>query len=386
MKTENILPIDERKENSPPSNTTAITFLARPGEIPSIKLSPEQIEEIHADEYSLMLFYATRIEPLSIEQIKRRFPEPEAKKAQSVLDRYVGCGLIHKTTEGKYFSNFPIDCYLNYADYRYDAMLETKKDQKVFEVMKEHASDKSYWLDRIYFSIDSFFSKEQSEELHRMFAEIRKKAKQFSADNRGKSVDKLRFRRLKFYDMFFAAAFCLLMSFGFTKSAQAAPASFLTMKDAIKCNRISQNQPMMMLTGGNDPGNRARAFEASQDEECPPQEIQFINTEDPSDRSTSKQNKIEVPTGGHDPGGGTTEGLPGRMHPVGGHDPGGGTTSARTGIGQEAANVQPAQCDWSKYENLLSYPAEAVCARVKEIGIEESCLSDLKASCEALEK
>jgi hypothetical protein len=117
--------------------------------VPSIKLSPEQIEEIHTDEYSLMLFYATRIEPLTIEQIKRKFPEPEAKKAQSVLDRYMSCGLIQRDAEGKYFSNYPVDAYLNYSDYRYDGTLETKKDQKIFEVMKENASSKSYWRDRI---------------------------------------------------------------------------------------------------------------------------------------------------------------------------------------------------------------------------------------------
>jgi hypothetical protein len=31
-----------------------------PAEVPSIRLSPEQIEEIHVDEYTLTLFYATR--------------------------------------------------------------------------------------------------------------------------------------------------------------------------------------------------------------------------------------------------------------------------------------------------------------------------------------
>ena len=54
---------------------------------------------LHSDEYSLTLFYATRIEALSLEQIKRKFPEPEAKKAQAVLDRYISTGLIHKTSE-----------------------------------------------------------------------------------------------------------------------------------------------------------------------------------------------------------------------------------------------------------------------------------------------
>ena len=86
-------------------------------EVPTVRLLPEQIEEIHADEYSLKLFYATRIEPQTLAQIKRDFPEPEAKKAQSILDRFVRVGLVHVTVDGKYYSNYT-ENYINYASYR----------------------------------------------------------------------------------------------------------------------------------------------------------------------------------------------------------------------------------------------------------------------------
>lgn len=374
-----------------------IPFEARAGEIPSIKLSPEQIEEIHTDEYSLMLFYATRIEPLSIEQIKRKFPEPEAKKAQSVLDRFVASGLIQRTSEGKYFSNYPVDAYLNYSDYRYDGTLETKKDQKVFEVMKEHASSKSYWRDRIYFSIDAFFSNEQSEELHRMFAEIRKKAKQFSAENRGKSVDKLRFRRLKFYDMFFMLTLSFFVCFGVSRNANAMTPPFLTMKTVVKCNQVSLGHAQVFLTGGNDPGMRARAESESDDDsnDCGFQNTDYKPTGGGHDPGTdpiqpSDDGKSQIEGGGHDPGGGGTHSLPGKPNQIrpegGGHDPGGGGTTGVPGSGSEKIMNMVPQCDWSNYENLLSYPAEVVCSRLHDISIEPACAEELQASCSRLVK
>ncbi len=108
-----------------------------------IRLSPEQIEEIHTDEYSLLLFYATRVQPLSVAEIKKQFPEPEPKKVISVMERFVKAGLIHMTPEGKYYSNFP-DNYINYSDYRYDSDLEAKKDSKVFRLMKEFTGNREY--------------------------------------------------------------------------------------------------------------------------------------------------------------------------------------------------------------------------------------------------
>ena len=70
-------------------------------DVPSVRLTPEQIEEIHADEYSLLLFYATRMQPMSLSEIKIRFVEKETKKAESVLDRFIKAGLVYKDEEEK---------------------------------------------------------------------------------------------------------------------------------------------------------------------------------------------------------------------------------------------------------------------------------------------
>lgn len=174
-------------------------------DIPSVRLSPEQIEEINTDDYSLMLFNATRVQPLSLSEIKRYFVEPAPKKAESVMERFLKIGLIHKTEEGKYFSNFP-ENYINYSDYRYDGDLEAKKDAKVFQLMKEFSGKKEYWKDKTYFSIDAFFTDEQSKELIEMLKEVKLKAKQFSNENDKLGVKGMKFRRFKFYDMFWMLA------------------------------------------------------------------------------------------------------------------------------------------------------------------------------------
>jgi hypothetical protein len=183
-------------------------------EVETIKLEPEQIEEIHADEYSLTLFYATRMQPMSLLEIKRQFAEPEAKKAQSVMDRFLKAGLIHVTREGKYYSNFP-EGYINYADYRYDSDLEARKDAKVFQIMKEQTGKRDYWKDQTYFSIDAFYSEEQSKELIGLFREIKLKAKKYSNENsKSKSIKGLKFRRMKFYDMMLSLFLVFLFTVG----------------------------------------------------------------------------------------------------------------------------------------------------------------------------
>lgn len=191
-------------------------------DVPSIRLSAEQIEEIHADEYSLTLFYASRVEPLSLLEIKREFAEPEPKKAQSVMDRFLKVGLVHLTVDGKYYSNFP-ENYINYSHYRYDADLEAKKDSKVFDLMKEFTGKGEYWKDKTYFSIDAFYSKEQSDELLEMFKAIKVKAKEFANQNaKKKSIRSLKFRRLKFYDMTFAIFLALSLVWIFPVHSFAA--------------------------------------------------------------------------------------------------------------------------------------------------------------------
>lgn len=206
---------------------------ATTAEVPSIRLAPEQIEEIHADEYSLSLFYATRIEPMSVADIKREFPEPEPKKAQSVMERFVKVGLVHITKDGRYYSNYP-DNYINYSHYRYDNDLEAKKDSKVFRLMKEFTGNKEYWRDKTYFSMDAFYTQEQTAELLEMFRQIKLKAKDYANQNAKKKTTKgMKFRRMKFYDMNFA----ILLAF------------------FISC--LGLMAPKAALAGGNDPHIRA---------------------------------------------------------------------------------------------------------------------------------
>ncbi|MCB0368509.1 MAG: hypothetical protein KDD45_03475 [Bdellovibrionales bacterium] len=277
-------------------------------DLPSIRLSPEQIEEIHADEYSLKLFYATRVQPLSLGETKRKFPEPTPKKAQSVLNRYVECGLVHITSDGKYYSNYP-ENYINYSDYKYDADLEAKKDAKVFELMKEHTGEVEYWKTKAYYSIDSFFTLEQTLELKEMFQQIKFKSKQFAHENAKKGkIDGLNFRRLKFYDMILSLVLILLIGVGFTEPSYAGndPGSPMLMSQTnihpIALNemvdKILMSSRLVASGGGNDPGV-IRAFASN----------------DPTGGFTFAAFAFKASGGGHDPGFGDG----GRSG--GGHDP-----------------------------------------------------------------
>lgn len=224
-------------------------------EVPSIRLAPEQIEEIHADEYSLSLFYATRIEPMSVADIKREFPEPEPKKAQSVMDRFVKVGLVHITKEGRYYSNYP-DNYINYSHYRYDNDLEARKDSKVFRLMKEFTGNKEYWKDKTYFSMDAFYTQEQTSELLEMFRQIKLKAKDYANENaKKKSTKGMKFRRMKFYDMNFA----ILLAFFISCLGLMAPKSALAggndphIRAAMLFDRNGTLDFIARAGGGNDP-------------------------------------------------------------------------------------------------------------------------------------
>jgi hypothetical protein len=281
-------------------------------DLPSIRLSPEQIEEIHADEYSLMLFYATRVEALTLGEIKRRFPEPTPQKAHSVLKRYVECGLVHINNEGRYYSNYP-DNYINYSDYKYDADLEAKKDAKIFELMKEYTGQPEYWATRSYFSNDSFFTQEQTQELKDMFTAIKYKAKQFSNENsKNGKVNGLKFRRLKFYDMILGMLFAVLLFSLPAPQAMAGndpggPAIMrltniapIQVDDLI--DRMLTSRDILAAGGGNDPGN-------------------LITFTEPRLMAKVWNSSFEVQAGGgHDPGGRNSK--DGKDRAGGGHDPG----------------------------------------------------------------
>jgi hypothetical protein len=226
-------------------------------DVPSVRLSPEQIEEIHSDEYSLTLFYATRMQPLSLGEIKRQFVETEPKKAESVMERFLKVGLIHKTDEGKFYSNFPHN-YINYSDYRYDGDLEAKKDAKVFSLMKEQTGKKEYWKDKTYFSIDAFFTDEQSKEIQEMLKEVKIKAKHFANENDKLTSKGMKFRRFKFYDMFWMfAIFTLTFTLSSIQNSNSAFAK-IGGNDPVGMAFISKKIGQSYSTkfsggGGNDP-------------------------------------------------------------------------------------------------------------------------------------
>lgn len=224
-------------------------------EVPNIRLSPDQIEEIHSDEYALTLFYATRVQPLSVAEIKKQFPEPEPKKAVSVLERFVKVGLVHITQDGNYYSNYP-ENYINYSNYRYDSDLEAKKDAKVFRLMKEFTGNKEYWKNKSYFSMDAFYTEEQTKELQEMFRQIKIKAKDYANENaKKKSIKDLIFRRLKFYDMTFSILLGFFLVLGFLEPAKAGGNDPTIMRAMAYQEYISERAAVetMRVGGGNDP-------------------------------------------------------------------------------------------------------------------------------------
>jgi len=260
----------------------------RPGEPATVNLDPCQVEEIHADDYSLLLFSATRIEPLSISEIKHQFPEPNPRKAQSVMDRFVSVGLVHVTKEGKYYSNYPHD-YVNWGKYRYEADIEARKDAKVFQLVKDFFGIKSYWQNKVYFSLDAFFTPEQSEELKEMIFQLKVKAKQYANENAkaGKLSD-MKFRRIKFYDMVFGFLFAILLSFGAIDNSYARGGSGT---DPVSFKPSEETSMMFAVGSGTDAKIRQAIDECLSD----------------SDVRLMKAVDVDQGGGGHDP----TEG-PGR--------------------------------------------------------------------------
>ncbi|MBK9322416.1 MAG: hypothetical protein IPM97_05590 [Bdellovibrionaceae bacterium] len=223
-------------------------------EVPSIRLTPEQIEEIHADEYSLTLFYATRVEPMTLNQLKREFPETEPKKAQSVMERFLKVGLVQVSSEGTYYSNYP-ENYINYSHYRYDGDLEARKDSKVFQLMKEFTGKSEYWKDKTYFSMDAFYTKEQSDELLEMFKAIKLKSKEFANENaKKKNIRGLKFRRMKFYDMTFAFLFAVLLTLGISSKSDAGGNDpFIGLFKVAPVEAMNFLSRSRLIGGGNDP-------------------------------------------------------------------------------------------------------------------------------------
>ncbi len=290
-------------------------------EVPSVRLAPEQIEEIHADEYSLALFYATRVQPLNMKEIKRDFPEPAANKAQAVMDRFLKAELVHIDKSGRYYSNFP-ENYINYSHYRYDGDLEAKKDSKVFQLMKENTGIREYWKDKTYFSIDSFYTEEQTKELLEMFNSIKQKAKHFSNENvKKKSVKGLKFRRIKFFDMFFALALVFFMSgYGSTSHAGNDPITKVIYENPTEAIQLLH---LAGVGGGNDPSRVSN--------------VSYTGT-----------NGRQLGGGGHDPSNPDNGGSGG-----GGHDPVRVSRECVLEINEEPILTTPQVCELKRVADIV---------------------------------
>lgn len=261
MKENSIKHQDEAKSETAPSSIYLIATKRldstqpdlRPGEPSVVNLAPEQVEEIHVDDYSLLLFSATRIEALSIEEMSRKFPEPSEQKAQSVMNRFLSVGLVHVTKEGKYYSNYPHE-YINWGNYRYEADIEAAKDAKVFQLVRALFGVKSFWKNKFYFSIDAFFTPEQSEELREMFMQLKVKAKQYANENaKAGKIGTLKFRRLKFYDMAFGILMALCLSIVTIDSSFAKGG---TGTDPVSYVPSRESELMSAGGSGNDPRMR----------------------------------------------------------------------------------------------------------------------------------
>ena len=107
---------------------------------------------------------------------------------------------MEQDSQSRYVTRYP-NKYVNYGEYRYDALLETRKDRAIFDKMKDHFGDKEFWGENSYFSIDYFFTDEQTQELKKLFDQIKEKARAFAVENKGKDPGDMKFRQIKYYNM-----------------------------------------------------------------------------------------------------------------------------------------------------------------------------------------
>ncbi len=252
-------------------------FPAKPSDdsrdINCVRFTEEQSQEISADQFSQFIFRATRVSALDSTDIVTLYSEPHEGAAHEVLMRFAQAGLVHQLANGKYLSNFRVG-FPNFTGYKHDRELEAEVDARVFEKVKKHAGDRDYWKDHSYFSVDGFFTLKQTKEIKKMLLDIKFYVKNALEDNVLKgSLDGLRYRRHKFYDISFGFVFAFLFLFSANKShAGNDPGIFmaeniapLSIEEVIEGMNWSFDAAQLAQQGnvwmdGNDPGGSRNLF------------------------------------------------------------------------------------------------------------------------------
>ncbi|MBY0316998.1 MAG: hypothetical protein K2Q26_15870 [Bdellovibrionales bacterium] len=238
-----------------------------PRDIACVRFSAEQAEEIMANDYTLKLFHATRIEPLSLAGVLERFGEPSEDMAKIVIDRFVKAGILDVSPGDKYFTKYPGN-FPNFTEHTYDMNLELNKDARVFKLMKENAGDREYWNTQSYFSTDGFFTEEQTIEIRKKLMDIKFFIKNaLRANMEEGSLDGKTFRRHKFYDLVLGSFFAFFILIGGEANASNDPGGQIAqskqterMQSALKWAEQIRNNSKRFSS--NDPGslNQQTAF------------------------------------------------------------------------------------------------------------------------------
>lgn len=228
-----------------------------PRDIPCVRFTEAQTEEIMACDYSLMLFHATRVQALSVNDILERFKEPEIGVTELILSKFFELGILVKQGD-KYYTAHPGN-FPNFTNHTYDIDLETEKDAKVFALLKEHAGDREYWKTQNYFSTDGFFTDEQAQHIRKLLLDIKfyiKNTLKLNAESG--TLEGKTFRRHKFYDLVIGlCAFLLIFTGGLKAQASNDPGSQIALSQK-QFREALQNADRIIKRNrefsSNDPG------------------------------------------------------------------------------------------------------------------------------------
>lgn len=223
--------------NQPP----ALHSNAKPDAYPQTTYATEaQAAKVYASETSLKLYHLTKNHPQSLDELRAHFPTESAAEIKQILQGFIDASILKLSPSGRYEFLLP-NTYLNFSKFRFNGQVEEKKDRSIFNLMKEHAGDRSFWEDQDYFTMDAFLTPEQAKEISQQLDIVREKAKLFANQNHGKEPTTMNFRRIKFYNMIFGIAALLLLPF--TALGQLATTGF---------DQPLLNSPISIIGGGGD--------------------------------------------------------------------------------------------------------------------------------------
>ena len=164
-------------------------------------IGSQKSELINADEYTLLLFSAIRIESMTLLEIKRRYPEPNHKKADTALRCLVDGGLVKLNSNSKYESVSKAP-FVSFEAFAYCEQKQLGAVESVFTEFYKNQRNRSHWNNRSFFSLTGFFTEEQTKALMAYHHKIEDLAIQFGEENLEKgSLKGLTYRRMLTYDM-----------------------------------------------------------------------------------------------------------------------------------------------------------------------------------------